>query len=918
MNKFKHNICLLLLLTVFSLAGCSRSDDTPFAEDIEKEISTVEEDKTQNSNIDFRSVMPGRLLVKLTPEAMKNIEPMAAGAAKLRSTNKALGRAFTELKVLKMQPYFHDGEKYRERRKAFGLDRWMVVYFDETTPTASAYASLRHFKDFEYVEVEHYLQAPSVSVTPVSQSELRSIERDRDKAMPANDPLLPKQWHYHNTGSLDPLSVAGADINLFEAWKVTTGKKNVVVAVVDGGIDPTHEDLIDNLDVENSYNFVFDLYGNEKGKGKIYPDGSGHGTHVAGTIAAVSNNGKGVSGIAGGDGTPGSGVTLINAQIFGQGSERSSGGAKAIVWSADNTNAVISQNSWGYRYPGPKDLPQVDKEAIDYFIANAGMDDKGKQRADSPMAGGIVIFAAGNDGMDYTSWPGAYEACVSVSSMAWDFVVAPYSNRGTWADIMAPGGDQERFTTQGGVLSTLPKTRKDGTGYGYMQGTSMACPHVSGVAALIVSVQGRMGFTNEMLKKQLLTSLRPYDINRYNPYYTGRLGVGYVDAGAAVEIDKGKTPEMPKGSIVSTDYTEAVVEWNVVKDEDAPSSVARYYHLFVSDKEITKDNISSLKPITIYGEAKALGKKITQKVTGLQDGTQYYFALRAGDRFEHFSPLNVFSGKTVFNNAPEITSGLPKGEIVIQNNKSHTINLTATDKDGHEWEVSKQGDLRGVNVARNKDRIAVEINPVQKAGKYAFTLTLTDRFGKAGKYTINYQIAKYDKPAFSNDLKAMAISLNAGQTTLDLSDMVHAANGLTLKLSARSSETKVVEVKVEGKNLIITPKMTGKSIVTLEASDGMNRSTTTINIHVVENVNGIVSLIYPIPAKDNLNLLFGKKIESATVVISSLQGEQLIRKDIRPNKSGVATIDVHTLAAGTYRIHVSSKEGVYKSTFLKH
>ncbi|WP_373787224.1 subtilase family N-terminal domain-containing protein, partial [Bacteroides heparinolyticus] len=172
-------------------------------------------------------------------EAMKNIEPMAAGAAKLRSTNKALGRAFTELKVLKMQPYFHDGEKYRERRKAFGLDRWMVVYFDETTPTASAYASLRHFKDFEYVEVEHYLQAPSVSVTPVSQSELRSIERDRDKAMPANDPLLPKQWHYHNTGSLDPLSVAGADINLFEAWKVTTGKKNVVVAVVDGGIDPT-------------------------------------------------------------------------------------------------------------------------------------------------------------------------------------------------------------------------------------------------------------------------------------------------------------------------------------------------------------------------------------------------------------------------------------------------------------------------------------------------------------------------------------------------------------------------------------------------------------------------------------------------------------------------------------------------------
>ena len=90
---------------------------------------------------------------------------------------------------------------------------------------------------------------------------------------------------------------------------------------------------------------------------------------------------------------------------------------------------------------------------------------------------------------------------VSVSAMAWDFTKASYRDFAKWITIMAPGGDQETFGTEGGVLSTMPKT-KVASGYGYLQGTSMACPHVSGIAALIASYFGKQGFTNEELKSR--------------------------------------------------------------------------------------------------------------------------------------------------------------------------------------------------------------------------------------------------------------------------------------------------------------------------------------------------------------------------------------------------------------------------------
>ena len=177
--------------------------------------------------------------------------------------------------------------------------------------------------------------------------------------------------------------------------------------------------------------------------------------------------------MAGGNSKKGvKGAKLMSCQIFD--GEKQGSATEAIKWSADH-GAVISQNSWGYT--DVTTAPSSLKSAVDYFIKNAGCDKNGKQRSDSPMKGGIVIFAAGNDSKNTSS--SDYDGMVSVTSVGADYKRAYYTNYGSWCDVAAPGGDVKKGNQ---VLSTLP-----GNKYGKMQGTSMACPHVSGIAALILA-----------------------------------------------------------------------------------------------------------------------------------------------------------------------------------------------------------------------------------------------------------------------------------------------------------------------------------------------------------------------------------------------------------------------------------------------
>ena len=446
---------------------------------------------------------PGRIVVKVSPKMSETLEDYTGSSGAVAfSVVKELRDVNADIGLKRMKRMFAPAGEFEERTRQEGLHLWYLLEFDESVPVSRAKEILESRPWVDVVECDP----------------IRRLEADVTYAAlpsgtssgPFDDPLFYRQWHFMNDGSREGQQ-AGCDINIVPAWKAGfCGNRDVIVCVVDGGVDYTHEDLAGNIwhDADGScgYNFCDDTPA-------ITPDD--HATHVAGTIAAVNNNGTGVCGIAGGDfagGIPG--VKIMSCQIF-SGNESSVSPAAAIKWGADH-GAVISQNSWGY--PDLDSTPESVKAAVDYFVKYAGLDVDGSQTG--PMAGGLVVFAAGNEMRMASS--SAYEGILTVTSIGAGFRKAAYSNWGAFADIAAPGGEAPNK-----VLSTLP-----GNKYGWMSGTSMACPHVSGVAALVVSVCGGPGFTSSMLRERLESTAR--DIS---PWNTGHyLGHGLVDAAAAAGL----------------------------------------------------------------------------------------------------------------------------------------------------------------------------------------------------------------------------------------------------------------------------------------------------------------------------------------------------------------------------------------------
>ncbi len=916
MKKNIHKILWSTLAVALLGASCAKMVETPEGHEVVPQ-DAPSASATSSAKYDFRSAIPGRLIVKFSPEAMKQLLPARGETRALRAEASAVSDAFQKLEVGTIRRFFAPSEQFAERQKLAGLDRWFEVTFPEGTPIAFAHNLLSGVSDLEVVEPSYELSKPSVSSHPLSAEELHAlVATEGAGALPADDPLLPKQWHYHNDGTLSPETKVGADINLFEAWAVTTGRQSVTVAVVDGGVDSTHAEFQHALDLEHSYNFIIDRRTQkEHGKGNIYPDTDGHGTHVAGTIAAATNNGIGVSGIAGGDGSAGSGVRIVSLQVYGRGREAADG-SKAIAWAADNTSAVISQNSWGYTHPGPKELPAYDKEAIDYFIKYAGCDKDGNQLPGAPMKGGVVIFAAGNDGQDYRCWPSAYEPVISVASSAWDHSVALYSNRGAWIDISAPGGDQLRFPTMAGVLSTIPMDKGDRTGYGYMQGTSMACPHVSGVAALIVSHKGGDGYTAAQLTQDLLSAIRPYDINVLNPKYQGRLGAGYLDAGAALAQDGGVAPKAPASCSGTGAYHEVVVNWSVASDDDAPMRTAFAYDLYLSTQTISDSSLGGLTPKRILGQEKKVGETLSYKYTGLTDATKYYVAVVAVDRFGHRSSPTFATVETKPNAAPAITAGYTQEVIEVQSNGKRQLSLSVGDADGHAWSFVATTP-KGVSVVRQEDKLNIQILPLLAPGTYTIEIVLTDAYGKSQQYSLQYRIVRYTRPSFAEDFKAIALGLGE-EATVPIESILSSTAGASLSLTATSANQAVATATVADGKLVLKGQAQGRTTLRITANDGQHSASATIEVAVLKEVSGVVKMLFPMPVRSHLNMLFAPGITSATITIGSLRGEQLLRQEVRVSALGFAKLNTSSLASGSYTIHVSTSKGSYKGSFVKH
>lgn len=424
----------------------------------------------------------------------------------VQTKSAGLNAVLEELNIERLERIFPDAGEFEPRSRAMGMHRFYRAVLRSDVPATKAAVSLADVPGI-------------ISATPSRRIVKRAF----------NDKYFSKQWHYVNK------SYSNADINVQGVWdKYTKGNSQVIVCVVDEPIDPTHEDLVDNLWKDSQghtgYNYVRKSYDMtirpENGEGDI-----GHGTHVAGTIGAMSNNNKGVAGIAGGDASVGQlGVRLMSHAIFSGSDVATDANTYRAIKEAADKGAVISNNSWGYSADGAIDGEQdgtvSSKElaeykswaydpslqaAFEYFAKYAGCDAQGNQRADSPMKGGLIFAACGNEGIDY-DYIGANDPnVISVGSFGLKGGRATYSNYGSYVDIAAPGGAAQVDNDY--IWSTVPRVLSS-TGYegidkeGYVWvGTSMACPHASGVAALIVSYFGGPGFTADAAKEILFAGL---------------------------------------------------------------------------------------------------------------------------------------------------------------------------------------------------------------------------------------------------------------------------------------------------------------------------------------------------------------------------------------------------------------------------
>ena len=791
-----------------------------------------------------------------------------------------------------IRPAIPQGGKFSARHREAGLNLWYTVCFSPELPLTKAGADLGRIPGID--KVSYVLPAKSAS------------------ACPFNDPDFGLQWDFVNDGTVSG-AAAGSDINILPAWEVTRGSENVIVAICDAAIECSHEDLAGNIwtneaeangepGVDDDGNgYVDDIHGwnfvtmdNTNPVGPELVPGD-HGTHIAGTIAAVNDNGTGISGIAGGDSPEGNGVRLMSVQTNIDDSYPAFIG-EAIIYAADN-GAVIMNCSWGI----DEDTEFIN-DAIDYFNTYAGFDEHGSQTG--PVAGGLCIFAAGNESST-TSYPAMNDNVVAVASVGADYELAYYSNYGSWVDISAPGGDAGKGFR---IYSTL--TSGSGS-YGYMQGTSMACPHVTGIAALIASRFGGPGFTRDQLKDILLGTANPV-IYDYNPAYSGMLGTGLADAGAAVASSP--APPVPVGDDFRAEAVSNSIFLQWTAPEDSEGNVPYAYDIYYSVsslEDMDPDNLSDRTVHLLFTPGNDSPEMLEYAIRQLDFGTEYFFRIRSRNIFGDFSELSCQTSCTTGQNTPPSVTASEGTSLTLKSHETGVLHFDVNDPDGHDvtcevLPAEGTASLDGLIATISEEGVlTLTINALKarEGTTYHGTVRADDSYD-ASELGFSYTVGENHSPEVISQIDDVVFNSRTSGTSFSLSGIFGDADGEDLVYGYSISTTGIiVKGTISGDTFEMKANSYGQTVVTVTATDGRGESVS-CSFNVLVRDGSREMDLYPNPVKDILNIRTGETV-TADITVSNKAGATVFRRkeaDISP--FAPVSVDMSGMPGGVYYVSI--------------
>lgn len=843
------------------------------------------------SQQEYFSYVPGVAIIYASEELAGQLGDGISGDALIRKSEE-LGYMTSRLGAKSFTRLFPNAGEYELRTRREGLHRWFLVEYDKTVSISDAKTFLEAVPGIQSVEPNYVLKS----------------------AVNINDTYWNQMWGQNNT------AYPGYDVNCKPVWDYyTMGNPSVVVGVIDGGIQLNHPDLAANVAKSGHYNYV---------RHNTTIKQHDHGTHVAGTIGAVNNNGIGVTGIAGGNAAAGkTGVTLLSLQVFetlDSGQDVSAGSFATAIKEAADRGAHISQNSWGYNFDFNDDGQITGYEleyarsahqnpersftqAVDYFNKYAGCDNYGNQLPGSPMKGGIVIFAAGNDNTPYGA-PGNYDGCVSVGAMNKNGTRANFSNYGDWVDICAPG-------------VSIPSTYINGQYVSY-SGTSMACPHVSGVAALIASYYGGPGFTSDELRARLLGGAKQIGASSGNKPI-GPLADAYgsflLNASSNAPDQVTELEAVPVGHNIRVDFDATNAYAYLVLTSTQKSAIQN------ADYQNLASNIISATKLAAASDVEGTLQSVV--LAGLKPSTDYYVGVVAYSYDKKYAPLSeILKIHTAENMKPEIEiTDYPTGGYEFRHHEIISIPVSFSDPDGDAIYVTfdpkgSRATLESNNGAEGLFNFKLMCPLVTSPGKFMGNIKVVDEVGAVTLRNIQFTVLPNTAPEQVQELPMLLFEDNSEEKTLALDEYFKDPDGEPLLFRAVSDDESIASVRIEDGVLYVKSGKQGLSDVKVIAEDH-DGARASVNLKVLMRPAGSPEVFFTgdsvVSDNGTVTIIPGIEPDSATVRVISASGVVVYETVCTISAANPLELDLKNLAPGIYTVEVTYKGQVYTYTIVK-